>query len=356
MTEMPLTLALTDTEIEEVAHRVCRYSDTQTLNFYTLKEQIKNVLKERATVEMLNPVGNTDHVGRDMDDIPQPYAGAIVLLETISECGAKAYIGRERTPNSELCMKFANDLRAEARRVVRQATEAQTEDALDLRKVHAAVLSLRCDPNASREQQFGFQSGVHRAAAVVSGFSDPALRASYESSLAVSSVADASVAPFGRFHIRRYPDGSRFTFETHDNDPDSFFLYAEPVAELETLNIDWRVLFRNQIALVGWSKRLCSSEDCSDIPAKLKEAAQELAQLRTVIAKQAKHKNPVNMIQPGLTDLMRFECVTTPEGKGDMYAHPTGPYVWFEHVESLLSENEDNPPTDTSSNMTATPV
>lgn len=353
MTEMPMTLALTDTEIEEVAHRVCRYSDTQTLNFYTLKEQIKNVLKERAAAEMLNPLENTDHVGRDLDDIPQPYAGAIVLLETISECGAKAYVGRERTANSELCIKFANDLRAEARRVVQQATEVQKDEALDLRKIHASVLTLRCDPNASREQQFGFQSGVHRAATVVSGFSDPALRASYESSLAVSDVADAVVPPFGRFHIRRYPDGSRFTFETHDNDPDSFFLYAEPVPELATLDIDTRVLFRNQVALTGWSKRLCSSEDCSDIPAKLKEAAHELGQLRTVIVKQAKHKNQANVIQAGLADLIRFECVTTPDGKGDMYVHPTGPYVWFEHVESLVAETQDDPASDTLGSATA---
>lgn len=69
--------------------------------------------------------GNTDHVGRDMDGIAQPLAGAIVLLETIAECGATAFIDGQRTPNSELCKRFADELRTEARR----ATAGQTFDA-----------------------------------------------------------------------------------------------------------------------------------------------------------------------------------------------------------------------------------
>jgi hypothetical protein len=36
-------------------------------------------------------------------------------------------------------------------------------------------------------------------------------------------------------------------------------------------------------------------------------------------------------------DLMRFECVLTPEGKAEMYASSTGPYVWFDHVVSTIS-------------------
>jgi hypothetical protein len=36
-------------------------------------------------------------------------------------------------------------------------------------------------------------------------------------------------------------------------------------------------------------------------------------------------------------DLMRFESVLTPEGKAEMYASSTGPYVWFDHVVSTIS-------------------
>lgn len=66
--------------------------------------------------------GNTDHVGRDMDSIEQPFAGAIVLLETIAECGAIAYIDGQRTQNSELCRRFAAELRTEARRATAGTT------------------------------------------------------------------------------------------------------------------------------------------------------------------------------------------------------------------------------------------
>lgn len=36
-------------------------------------------------------------------------------------------------------------------------------------------------------------------------------------------------------------------------------------------------------------------------------------------------------------DLMRFECVLTPEGRAEMYASSTGPYVWFDHVIGCLA-------------------
>jgi len=48
-----------------------------------------------------------------------------------------------------------------------------------------------------------------------------------------------------------------------------------------------QVLFRNQVALVGWAKRLSSSEDCSDIPEKLKETAKELGELRQTLVRIA---------------------------------------------------------------------
>lgn len=55
---------------------------------------------------------DTSHVGRDLGGMPQPFAGAVVLLETIAECGAIAFFDDgTRTPNSELCQKFAEDLR-----------------------------------------------------------------------------------------------------------------------------------------------------------------------------------------------------------------------------------------------------
>lgn len=60
--------------------------------------------------------GNTDHVGRDLDGMPQPFAGAIVLLETIAECGALAFFpDGSRTPNSNLCKRFADELRLAGR-------------------------------------------------------------------------------------------------------------------------------------------------------------------------------------------------------------------------------------------------
>lgn len=41
-----------------------------------------------------------------------------------------------------------------------------------------------------------------------------------------------------------------------------------------------------------------------------------------------------------LHDLMRFECVLTPEGKSEMYASDTGPYVWFDHVIATIASPE----------------
>lgn len=69
----------------------------------------------------IDKMGNTDHVGRNLDGVPQPYAGAIVLLETIAECGARAFVGEDRTENSKLCTRFANELREVAQTLSEQA-------------------------------------------------------------------------------------------------------------------------------------------------------------------------------------------------------------------------------------------
>lgn len=72
--------------------------------------------------------GNTDHVGRDMEGIVQPYAGAIVLLETIAECGAIAFIDGQRTMNSELCRRFASELRETARQSTAESAPASAPE------------------------------------------------------------------------------------------------------------------------------------------------------------------------------------------------------------------------------------
>lgn len=72
-------------------------------------------------------IGDTSHVGRGLDDMPQPFAGAIVLLETIAECGARPYIGGDPTPMRETCMRFASELRTagEAARLAGAANAQQ---------------------------------------------------------------------------------------------------------------------------------------------------------------------------------------------------------------------------------------
>jgi hypothetical protein len=55
-------------------------------------------------------------IGIDLDGMPQPYAGAIVLLETIAQCGALAFFADgSATPNHELCLRFAGELREAGR-------------------------------------------------------------------------------------------------------------------------------------------------------------------------------------------------------------------------------------------------
>lgn len=59
-------------------------------------------------------LSDTSTVGKDLGNVPQPYSGAVVLLETIAQCGATAFDGMGNpTPNRELCLRFANELRTE---------------------------------------------------------------------------------------------------------------------------------------------------------------------------------------------------------------------------------------------------
>jgi hypothetical protein len=52
-------------------------------------------------------------VGIGLTDMPQPYAGAIVMLETIAEFGMQSHYPDGRpTENHELCLRLARELRA----------------------------------------------------------------------------------------------------------------------------------------------------------------------------------------------------------------------------------------------------
>lgn len=65
-------------------------------------------------IEKQDKQSDTSTVGKDLDNVPQPYSGAIVLFETIAQCGATAFDGMGNpTPNRELCLRFANELRTE---------------------------------------------------------------------------------------------------------------------------------------------------------------------------------------------------------------------------------------------------
>jgi hypothetical protein len=54
------------------------------------------------------------------------------------------------------------------------ATALAKRNIVDVKAIHAAVLSQRLDPRANKHQQFGFQTGLHSAAAAVARFSSPA--------------------------------------------------------------------------------------------------------------------------------------------------------------------------------------
>jgi hypothetical protein len=54
---------------------------------------------------------NSNAVGRDLDGVPQPFSGAIVLLETIAEFGALPFIGGNPTAMRNDCLRLATELR-----------------------------------------------------------------------------------------------------------------------------------------------------------------------------------------------------------------------------------------------------
>lgn len=65
-------------------------------------------------------------VGNDLDGVPQPFAGAIVLLETIAQCGALGFFADgSATPNHHLCLRIAEELR-EAGKVSAAPTAQQS--------------------------------------------------------------------------------------------------------------------------------------------------------------------------------------------------------------------------------------
>lgn len=69
--------------------------------------QLSSSAQEQAGTEP-----DMDNVGRGLEGLPQPYAGAVVLLETIAQCGAIAFDETGApTPNRELCLRFAGELR-----------------------------------------------------------------------------------------------------------------------------------------------------------------------------------------------------------------------------------------------------
>jgi hypothetical protein len=61
----------------------------------------------------------TAHIaGLDLDDMPQPYAGAIVMFETIAEFGMEShYANGQPTENRDLCLRLARELRDAGARV-----------------------------------------------------------------------------------------------------------------------------------------------------------------------------------------------------------------------------------------------
>jgi hypothetical protein len=96
---------------------------------------VVRVFAKQPAAPVEDKIGSTDHVGRDLDDMPQPFAGAIVLLETIAECGARPYIGDDPTPIRDDCNRFAKELRVAGRAASAQGPKvdyAQLTDALDL--------------------------------------------------------------------------------------------------------------------------------------------------------------------------------------------------------------------------------
>lgn len=80
---------------------------------------VKHITGPQPAAVHAAPQPDLAQVGRDLEAVPQPYAGAIVLLETIAECGADAFDEQgAATPNRRLCLQFAEQLRAAVTRPI----------------------------------------------------------------------------------------------------------------------------------------------------------------------------------------------------------------------------------------------
>lgn len=107
--------------------------------------------------------GDPSKAGRNLDGVPQPYSGAIVLLETIAECGAQSfYEDGKPTPNRELCLKFA----AELRDVASQPSAPQVSQEVDERvQFQKSVLLAKNEPvDFSRNSQGNYKNVYLEAA------------------------------------------------------------------------------------------------------------------------------------------------------------------------------------------------
>lgn len=315
--EVPIAaLPLSANEIEEVAHKLCRYSDAP-LNFYMLCEQLKNVLVQRVR----DAAQSQKEVVAHTDGLPKP--AALVKRSEWDDARSKrqSFNGwRIDYGDCDMGLYTVEQVQALLDTERAKQKEVVMNNAVDLKSVHTAILSLIQNPHDNVARTHDFKNGVMQAASIVAKFSVPsevaAMLKDYEEPVTPTMIAAGALnhshvegqskeeeeaevlhiyramrnlapilepalpEPFGRFHSRRYPDGSTFTFQTHDTDPDSFPLFTALVPGHETAMQADKLLNQASIAMGGWSKRLCSSEDCSDIPTKLKVMSGELNVLR----------------------------------------------------------------------------
>lgn len=118
---------------------------------------------------MSNPDSNHANAVVEAFDLPQPFAGAVVLLETIAEHGCVSYLpDGSSSPNRDLCLLFAAELRrvatprfAAVEEKLRQALawgmvygpmmSAATWDDMREKMVTQFMTSLRADLTAQSE-------------------------------------------------------------------------------------------------------------------------------------------------------------------------------------------------------------
>ncbi|HJV72703.1 MAG TPA: hypothetical protein VJ654_00650 [Noviherbaspirillum sp.] len=89
---------------------------------------------KNATQPLIAEAARDDAIGEGLDEVDQPYAGTIVLLETIAQYGAKSFDDGNPTPMRALCLRFAAEIRADQSQIALQhaaPAQAQSEDARD---------------------------------------------------------------------------------------------------------------------------------------------------------------------------------------------------------------------------------